>query len=189
MNKVFLALGDSMSIDFYTDVIGGGAVAQFHRSLGPGWTLDDQSCDGCVIAGVPRDGTGDLITLTIGGNNLLVQQGKWLSEGLADFATAHYDLLSAIRKQNPDAVFIVGTIYAPEYGLDPRQEVLLDEANEIIRRNIEEVGARLADIRERFRGHEQELVHRLIEPNLAGATAIAELFRDAMESCSGAPDA
>ena len=83
MKQVFLALGDSMSIDFYTDVIGGGAVAQFHRSLGPGWTLDDQSCDGCVIAGVPRDRTADLITLTIGGNNLLVQQGKWLSEGLA----------------------------------------------------------------------------------------------------------
>ena len=62
-----------MSICFYTGVLGGGAVAQFHRSLGPDWTLDDHSQDGRVIEGAPRDKTGDLITLTIGGNNLLMR--------------------------------------------------------------------------------------------------------------------
>ena len=101
-------------------------------------------------------------------------------EGLGDFARAHLDLLSTIRKRNPDSVFIVGTVYSPQYGLDIQREALLDEANWIIRRNVEEVGGRLADIRERFRGHERELVHRLIEPNLAGATAIAELFGEAL---------
>jgi lysophospholipase L1-like esterase len=174
--RVYLALGDSMSIDLYTEVLGGGAVAQLYRSLGHGWALDDRTCDGCVIEGIPRDGTGDLITLTIGGNNLLVHQGQYLSEGLDDFAMVHRDLLSDIRTRNPDAVFIVGTVYSPQYRLDPKREALLDEANEIIRRNTKQVGARLADIRERFRGHESELVHRLIEPNLEGATAIAELF-------------
>ena len=179
MNKVFLALGDSMSIDFYTDIIGGGAVAQFYRSLGAGWTLDNHTQDGRVIERVPRDKTGDLVTLTIGGNNLLMQQGKWLREGLGEFATAHFDLLSTIRKRNPDAVFIVGNVYAPQFGLDVRRQVLLYEANEIIRRSTEEVGARLADVRERFRGHEEELLCQLIEPNLKGATAIAELFHEA----------
>jgi hypothetical protein len=178
--KTYLALGDSMSIDLYTDVIGGGAAAQFHRALGPGQTLDNQTEDGCTIEAVPRDRTGNVVTLTIGGNNLLVFQRKWLSEGLGDFARAHLELLSDVRKRNPDSVFIVGNVYSPQYGLDIQREALLDEANWIIRRNAEEVGARLADIRERFRGHERELVHRLIEPNLAGATAIAELFQQAL---------
>ena len=38
--RTYLALGDSMSIDLYTGVKGGGAVSQFHRWLGTTWTLD-----------------------------------------------------------------------------------------------------------------------------------------------------
>ena len=42
-SRTYLALGDSMSIDDYTGVAGGGAVNQFYRRLGDGWTLDDRT--------------------------------------------------------------------------------------------------------------------------------------------------
>ena len=75
--KRFLALGDSMSIDDYTGVQGGGAVNQFFRTLGKNWTLDDRTFDGCLMAEVPQNGRGDLITLTIGGNDLLCNREKY----------------------------------------------------------------------------------------------------------------
>ena len=56
--KIYLALGDSMSIDTYTGVPGGGAVAQLYRRLqarqdGLPWRLCDETYDGCTIAGIP----------------------------------------------------------------------------------------------------------------------------------------
>ena len=75
----YLALGDSMSIDFYTGVPGGGAVSQFYKRLcgrpGAFWRLDDRTEDGQRIADVDfrpdsrpdSDGTADLITMTMGG--------------------------------------------------------------------------------------------------------------------------
>ena len=48
--KTYLALGDSMSIDFYTGQPGGGAVTQFYKRLcerpGDCWRLDDRTADG-----------------------------------------------------------------------------------------------------------------------------------------------
>ena len=69
--SAYLALGDSMSIDQYTGVEGGGAVSQFYKWLGDLWSLDDRSADMCRMRYVPTDGQGDVITLTIGGNDLL----------------------------------------------------------------------------------------------------------------------
>ena len=59
MNKewrVYLALGDSMSIDQYTGVQGGGAVSQLYgwlKWLGQSWVLDDKTADGCCMSDVP----------------------------------------------------------------------------------------------------------------------------------------
>ncbi|HEY1603170.1 MAG TPA: hypothetical protein VGG64_26435 [Pirellulales bacterium] len=84
--RTYLALGDSMSIDRYTGVTGGGAVSQFHDWLGPNWRLDDRAADMSCIQNVPTSGKGELITLTIGGNNLLADQERYLEEGLNSFA-------------------------------------------------------------------------------------------------------
>src|SRR5262245_11180809 len=94
--KTYLALGDSMSIDFYTGVEGGGAVSQFFRSLGPGWRLNDRTVDGCQMADVPRDGRGELVTLTIGGNDLLWRREQILREGLGEFTAEHAELLAEL---------------------------------------------------------------------------------------------
>ena len=56
----YLALGDSMSIDEYTGVVGGGAVTQFFKRLKGVWDLKDSTFDGCTIPEVPRHLDGDI---------------------------------------------------------------------------------------------------------------------------------
>jgi lysophospholipase L1-like esterase len=177
--RTYLALGDSMSIDDYTGVVGGGAVNQFFRTLGDGWTLEDRTYDGCRMVGVPLDGQGDLITLTIGGNDLLFNAEKYLREGLAQFAAKHAELLAHVRAGNPEAVVIVGDIYAPAVPLGATGSARLAEANAIIAENCERFAAELAPIHAAFRDREATHLCLGIEPTLAGASEIARLFGNA----------
>ncbi len=177
--RTYLALGDSMSIDDYTGVAGGGAARQFHAVLGEAWILDDRTFDGCRIEGVPRGGRGDIITLTIGGNDLMWDRDKYLREGLAEFAAAHRKLLMGVRQANPDAIFIVGDIYAPAAPLSPAEAQGLATANAAIHENCGDVGAIVARINEAFRDREDSFLCLRIEPTFEGAKAIAALFADA----------
>ncbi len=181
--RTYLALGDSMSIDLYTGVEGGGAVNQFHRWLnyhnwlGKSWALKDRTADMCRMRYVPADAKGDVITLTIGGNDLLADKERYLDQGLLSFAQEHMGLLTAIRRQNPAALFIVGNIYAPQTPLPDGLVKALDEANAVIASNVRSLDGRLADIRGAFRDHEAEYLCYDIEPSLKGATVIAGLFQ------------
>lgn len=178
-SKIYLALGDSMSIDAYTGVAGGGAVSQLYRELGRGWSLDDRTCDGCEMVGVPRDARGDLITLTIGGNDLIVNKEKYLSAGLASFAAEHAQLLGELRRCNAQSTIIVGDVYAPAGTLSVPEQQGLIEANAAIRENCRRFQAALAPIHDTFRGHEADFLCMGIEPTLKGAAAIAKLFATA----------
>ena len=170
-----------MSIDDYTGVQGGGAVNQFFRSLGSDWMLDDRTFDGCRIDGVPIDGHGDVITLTIGGNDLLWNRERYLTEGLEGFDREHLALLHALRRVNPAACVIVGDVYHPDAALPQQMKEALLAANRLIQANCLKVGARLAPIYETFRGHEPDFLCMQIEPTLRGAEAIAGLFRSACD--------
>ena len=185
--SIYLALGDSMSIDDYTGVECGGAVKRFFRTLGDEWTLDDRTVDGCRMANVPRDGRGDLITLTIGGNDLLSNVEKYLREGLDSFAREHAKLLADLRRVNPTAILIVGDIYAPATPLRDEAARRLDEANAIIHQNCNRVGALLAPIHASFRGHESTYLCFDIEPTFFGAGKIAALFEDAFRAVEAKP--
>jgi hypothetical protein len=71
---IYLALGDSISIDDYTGVRGGGAPSQLARRLG--LELVDLTRDGNTTQGVLADlarapAAADIVTLTAGGNDLL----------------------------------------------------------------------------------------------------------------------
>ena len=71
---LYLALGDSISIDDYTGVVGGGAPSQLARKAG--LDLIDLTRDGNTTEGVLADlaqapGGADVVTLTAGGNDLL----------------------------------------------------------------------------------------------------------------------
>jgi lysophospholipase L1-like esterase len=168
-----------MSIDDYTGVRGGGAVNQFFRTLGDEWSLDDRTFDGCQMAGVPRNGRGDLITLTIGGNDLLWNREYYLREGIGDFQREHAQLLAEIRRANPRALFIVGDIYEPAVPLSDAERRGLDAANAAIRQNCHQVHGVLAPIHDTFQNRSQDFLCLAIEPTLLGATAIARLFGDA----------
>jgi lysophospholipase L1-like esterase len=71
---IYHALGDSISIDDYTGVHGGGAPSQLARKLGV--ELVDLTRDGNTTQGVLADLThapaaADVVTLTAGGNDPL----------------------------------------------------------------------------------------------------------------------
>lgn len=179
--RVYLALGDSMSIDEYTGVAGGGAVAQFYKRLPDGWTLDDRTSDGCTIMEVPRTRRGDLITLTIGGNDALIRQDELVHRGTDALLNDHLNLLKTLRKSNPDSCLIIGNIYGPQTPLPRLLAGLLADLNDGLRRNVAEVRGCLADISGAFRGHEAEYLCLEIEPSLQGATVIAGLFTQEYE--------
>jgi lysophospholipase L1-like esterase len=177
--QTYLALGDSMSIDDYTGVRGGGAVNQFFRTLGKNWELDDRTLDGCNMATVPLNGRGDLITLTIGGNDLVWNREKYLRDGIGDFQREHAALLTSIRRENPRALFIVGDIYEPATPLTSEERRGLADANTAIHKNCRKVQALVAPIHDAFQGRSQSYLCLAIEPTLLGASAIAKLFEEA----------
>jgi lysophospholipase L1-like esterase len=174
--KVYLALGDSMSIDDYTGVSGGGAVSQFYRTLGSQFLLNDCSFDGCAIPQVPVHHHGDIITITIGGNDALQRIDELLSAGVSGLAGDHLRLLKEIRERNPESRIIVGNIYQPQERLPDNLLLTLNELNSRIESNVRAIEGRLADIHGAFKGNEREFLCENIEPTLAGATAIAELL-------------
>lgn len=184
-SRTYLALGDSMSIDLYTGVRGGGAVSQFCNWLGPSWSLDDRTVDMCRMRYVPASAKGNLITMTIGGNDLLADQARYLKEGVDSFAQEHLELLRTIRTTNPNAFIIVGNVYAPQMLLPDHLLEALQEANAAIASNAEAVSAYLADIHQAFCGHEKEYLCYDIEPSLKGATVIAGLFKNALAKAGG----
>jgi hypothetical protein len=193
--KTYLALGDSMQIDRYTGVQGGGATAQFYRWLqarqdGP-WRLIDETFDGCVISGVPvthRPGGVDLITLTVCGNDLLQNMNRQIDQYRPQFEQAYRRLLGRIQKlgrhihdgEVTDAIVIVGNVYRQAMLMPEHLLAVLDGVNAFIGEQVRKYGFRLADVAAAFLGHEEDYLCFGIEPTLTGATAIAGLFEEEM---------
>jgi lysophospholipase L1-like esterase len=195
MRGTYLALGDSISIDDYTGVRGGGAASQLARKLGV--DLVDLTSDGNTTQGVVADlarapAAADVVTLTAGGNDLLG----------GDLPRAILRRLHQIaqRIQPLAARVVVNTIYDPSDGdndvgrrdlglsrlatIELRRR--LNAVNGGIARLARERGFLLADLERLFHGHgvasdEPWFVH-VIEPNLSGATAIAEHWYELLTS-------
>src|SRR2546423_1782467 len=94
MSAVYVALGDSMSIDDYAGGAGRGAASLLHRNRDgdfPDWAGRDLASAGLTVRVLARDGataadvldrqlprieqTPALVTVTMGGNDLLVAYG------------------------------------------------------------------------------------------------------------------
>jgi len=184
--RIYVALGDSISIDDYTGVVGGGAPSQLARRLN--LELVDLTRDGNTTDGVGTDlarmpSAVDLVTLTAGGNDLLLQQQpaeilrrlEWIAEHLVAL----------------EARVIINTVYDPSDGEDEvgqRELGLPIPAVRELRRRLVETNAGikalaathgflLADLEDLFGGHglmsSDPWFVQVIEPNLQGATAIA----------------
>jgi lysophospholipase L1-like esterase len=185
--RVYLALGDSISIDDYTGVRGGGAASQLARKLGV--ELVDLTRDGNTTHGVLADlarapGAADLVTITAGGNDLL---GGELPRAIL----CRLDQI-ARRIERLGARVVLNTIYDPsdgdndlgrrELGLSRLATIGLRRRLNAVNRGIAQLagehGFLLADLERLFHGHgvvsNEPWFVQVIEPNLAGATAIAE---------------
>ncbi len=194
----YLALGDSISIDDYTNVAGGGAVSQFAHLVGAK-TVQDLTRDGHSTPGVLESLSQvniepNIVTLTAGGNDLL--QSSWLALQagtnprtiLAQAAQQPLANLAAIADHL--AAFgcpvILNTVYDPtdgndalaeQLGLTPEWRTVFDQINDGIKTLAAQHGFLLADLETLFHGHgiaaRKTWITMQIEPNFAGATAIA----------------
>jgi acyl-CoA thioesterase-1 len=184
---VYVALGDSISIDDYTGVPGGGAASQLARRLGV--ELVDLTLDGNTTRGVLADldrapPAAVIVTLTSGGNDLL--------GGDRPFAILRRLDRIAQRIGPLGARVVVNTVYDPsdghndvgrrELGLSRLATIELRRRLNALNRGIATLAAThgflLADLERLFHGHGvasgDSWFVDVIEPNLAGATAIAE---------------
>ncbi len=193
--SIYLALGDSISIDDYTGVRGGGAPAQLARKLDV--ELVDLTRDGNTTHGVLADlarapAAADVVTLTAGGNDLLGGDlPRAILRRLDQIATRIRPLAACV---------VINTVYDPSDGdndLGRRELGLsrlatielrrrLNAVNGGIARLAREQGLVLADLERLFHGHgvadNEPWFVNVIEPNLAGATAIAEHWYELLTS-------
>jgi hypothetical protein len=186
VGDAYVALGDSISIDDYTGVTGGGAAAQLARRLGA--DLTDLTRDGYTPEGVLADlarapAAADVVTLTAGGNDLL---GGSLPRGILR------RLDQIVERIEPlGARVVLSTVYDPsdgdevgrrELGLSRLAALELRRRLNALNRGITELASRrgllLAELEQLFHGHglaaDEPWFVQVIEPNLAGATAIAD---------------
>jgi lysophospholipase L1-like esterase len=230
---VYAALGDSISIDDYAGGHGRGGASLLARNRDddfPQWrgrdlaTLDPQldyhllATDGATTSTLldsqlPQLETSalapTLVTLTIGGNDILGAYGdtqrarEIVSVVRSRLGQALVRLRSLLRRRS-DPV-IVSTVYDPSdgtgdasrVGLPPWPQVVdvLAELNAELREVAAEQGARVADIHGYFLGHglragnpaqadprpaNRDLWYcNIIEPNAWGANAVRAAFWDA----------
>jgi lysophospholipase L1-like esterase len=199
--SVYLALGDSISIDDYTGVRDGGAASQLARKLDAelvNLTRDGNTSQGVLADLAAASAAADVVTLTAGGNDLL---GGDLPHAI--LRRLHQ---IATRIQPLGARVIINTVYDPSDGdneLGRRELGLsrlatielrrrLNTLNGGIARLAHEYGFLLADLERLFHGHglasHEPWYVQVIEPNLAGATAIAEHWYELLNAAIEPPE-
>jgi lysophospholipase L1-like esterase len=179
-------------------------------SRSPRLTFENLASDGATIGDVfgeqlPRlDESPEpaLVTLTIGGNDLLNAYGsrpRLLDRISADITEAYDFLVDSIRRSLPNGTLIVATVYDPsdrtgkipgvydDAGRLPLE--VLDRFNDHVRAlGRGTPNALLADVYARFLGHGVSVPEKdrwywsrsLIEPNALGANEIRHAWLDAL---------
>jgi lysophospholipase L1-like esterase len=226
---VYVALGDSISIDDYAGGPGRGGASLLYanrdedfpewrgrdlRAAHPGATFSLLATDGATTrtllqTQLPRlralGVQPSLVTLTIGGNDLLAAYGdtSGAREVIADVQAAVDTALAELAGiRAPSARVVVGTVYDPSdgtgdaarLGLPPWADAVavIGELNDALRSVASRHGAVVAEIAELFQGHgllagdpsrrEPRPAERdlwfcdLIEPNAWGAGGVRAAF-------------
>jgi lysophospholipase L1-like esterase len=234
VRPAYVALGDSISIDEYAGGPGRGGASLLYanrdddfpewrgrdlRSTDPDTGFALLALDGATtrtlldvqLPRLERLPPPTLVTLTIGGNDLLQAFGDTglARRVVADVGAAVDRALSRIGGLlAPSGHVVVGTVYDPSdgtgdtarLGLPPWPDgvAVIGELNEALRATAAAHGAAVADIAERFRGHglaagdptgpqarpDQRRLWfcRLIEPNAWGADGVRRAFWDAVHA-------
>jgi lysophospholipase L1-like esterase len=233
---LYAALGDSISIDDYAGGPGLGGASLFAHNRNdtfPQWrgrdlttvhpdlryhllAVDGGTSETLLHHQLPqleRVGAAlALVTLTIGGNDLLGAYGD-TPRARRVIEVVRRRVSEALRRlqplmQAPSSPIIVGTVYDPSdgtgdsarVGLPPWPEVvdLLTELNAELRSVAAEHDARVAEIHQRFLGHgllrgdpaqthprpgDRELWYcNVIEPNAWGADGVRAAFWEALHT-------
>jgi lysophospholipase L1-like esterase len=176
--KLYVALGDSISIDDYpareTGIPDIGAASLFHRHLRRRFpdiafanlTADGATSDDVLRFQLPRVRPSDdpaVVTITAGGNDMLMHLGAPrppanLVDGIIERVTA---IVDQTTRTLPNALILLGTIYDPSDGTNvlyreklDREAKWLARVNEAIRAlAASRANVRLADIHRHFLGH------------------------------------
>jgi len=196
----YLALGDSISIDDYTEVKGGGAASQFAKLIGAdsfqNLTVDGRTTEGVLASFGEVTGTPDIVTLTVCGNDFLtgipsLRYGVTMD---AVVGTALGNLDKICKEIAPyNCPTIMNTIYDPTdgsdivaaaIGLPPSMRCGFNALNAGIKEAANRYGFLLCDLEVLFHKHgvvsfNSWIVSR-IEPNLKWATAIAKAWYSLM---------
>lgn len=223
--SVYVALGDSMSIDDYAGGAGRGAASLLHRNRDadfPDWTGRDLAAAGYTAQILARDGARaadvlerqlpgidrppTLVTLTMGGNDLLSAYGDVDAARAAidRVATLGEEIMSRLRaRYGGDCRIVVSTVYDPSDGTGeipatallppwPVGSTLVRALNAALTGLAERHGALVADVHGWFHGHgvtagdpgqlEARPDNRdlwycgVVEPNAWGAAEIRRLW-------------
>jgi lysophospholipase L1-like esterase len=185
MSAGYVALGDSMSIDDYAGGVGRGAASLLYRNRDsdfPDWAGRDLATVGLQAQVLARDGatTADvlkrqlplieatplLVTITMGGNDLLAAYGDPVAARAAIdevIATGETILtrLAAVRERG--GRIVVTTVYDPSDGTGevpsaglppwPHGPALVRALNAALSDLAERHAAVVADVHARFLGH------------------------------------
>jgi lysophospholipase L1-like esterase len=223
----YIALGDSISIDDYprreTGVDGLGAASllqrnddrrwpEFHgrdlATIAPSIDCRNLTADGATTADVlerqlprvARGGDAALVTLTAGGNDLLLHlRSPRPPANLVDGLLARLrTIVSGLRERLPHALVLLGTIYDPSDGTNVLYGERLDrEAEWLARANAgiralaaESAGVVLTDLQRHFLGHGMRAPENdrwywsglLFEPSARGASEVRRLWLDALRA-------
>jgi lysophospholipase L1-like esterase len=234
-SPVYVALGDSISIDEYAGGPGRGGASLLARNRDddfPHWrghdlisrqpslryhllAVDGGTTQTLLDLQLPRLEASELrptlVTLTVGGNDLLGAYGD-TTRARAVVHTVIVRVGQALTRlarlmRSPDDPVVLGTVYDPSdgtadaarLGLPPWPEVLdvLNELNDGLRAAAADHGARIAEIHDRFLGHglavgdptrskprprNRALWYcNVIEPNAWGAHAVRASFWQALQ--------
>jgi len=219
VSPVYVALGDSMSIDDYAGGAGRGAASLLYRNRDTdfpgrsgrdlataGFTAHNLARDGATAAGVLQDQLPlinqppDLVTLTMGGNDLLAVYGSNTAAraAIGQVTTIGEQILARLNEAGCGQI-VVSTVYDPSDGTGelagaglvppwPEGPALVQELNAALAGLASRHSAVVADVHSRFLGHgaaagdpsqgrarpaSQDLWYcNMIEPNAWGAHQI-----------------
>ncbi|MGK5683493.1 GDSL-type esterase/lipase family protein [Actinoplanes sp. URMC 104] len=184
MTLLYVALGDSMSIDVYAGGAGRGAASLLHRNrdadfpdwagrdlASHGYDKLDLTADGATTVSVlerqlPRlDRRADLVTISIGGNDLMGAYGDASAARAVIRAVADRGerILGRLTAGGEAPRIVVTTVYDPSDGTGavpghvlppwPDGPRAVSALNEALTALAGRHGARVADVHARFLGH------------------------------------
>lgn len=165
-----------------------------------GATIDDVTTEELARLGHDSTDPGILVTLTVGGNDLLgaLGTGRHLDLAVRTIIERYTELVATIREELPNARLVLTTVYDPTdgtgmlpgmegYGRLPLQ--YLDRFNDHVRATAaSDVRTELADVHRRFLGRGVTAAEadrwywkqNMIEPSARGASEIRRVWLEAL---------